>query len=116
MKFRGANRKARVEALDKQPGTSNYFVGEDPAKWRTNLATYGKVALRGVYRGIDLVFYSSEGQVEYDWVVAPGADLHQIRMKWEVAGQIRKDGTGNIRAWFRSLAKKASDSAGGQAD
>ena len=71
VKFRGANRKARVEALDKQPGTSNYFVGEDPAKWRTNLATYGKVALRGVYRGIDLVFYSSEGQVEYDWVVLP---------------------------------------------
>ena len=75
VKFRGANRKARVEALDKQPGTRTISSAKISAKWRTNLATYGKVALRGVYRGIDLVFYRSEGQVEYDWVVAPGADL-----------------------------------------
>jgi len=96
VKFSGANRKARVEPLEKQPGTSNYFLSEDPTKWRTSIATYGKVAIRGVYRGIDLVFYSSEGRVEYDWVVAPGADLRQIRMKWEVAGQIRKDASGNL--------------------
>src|SRR5258708_3163556 len=55
MKLVGANRKARVEPLDKQPGISNYFIGNDPSKWQTNIPNYGRVALRSVYPGIDLI-------------------------------------------------------------
>ena len=69
-----------------------------------------------MYRGIDLVFYSSEGQVEYDWVVAPGADVRQIRMKWEVAGQIHKDASENLALGSGSFPEKAGDSARGQTD
>ena len=46
MKLLGANPRPRFEPLDKQPGISNYFIGNDPSKWRTNIANYGKVALR----------------------------------------------------------------------
>jgi beta-propeller repeat-containing protein len=96
MKLLGANRKPRFEPLDKQPGVSNYFLGNDPSKWRTNIANYGKIALRDVYPGIDLVFYGHQRQLEYDWVVAPGADPKQIRVKWEGPSQITKNASGDL--------------------
>src|SRR5712691_4285869 len=96
MKLVGANPKLRFEPLDKQPGISNYFIGTDPSKWRTNIPNYGKMALREVYPGIDLVFYGNERQLEYDWVVSPGADPKQIRVKWEGADRISKNATGDL--------------------
>ena len=96
MKLIGANPKLRFEPLDKQPGISNYFIGNDPAKWRTNVPNYGKVALRGVYPGIDLVFYGNDRQLEYDWVVAPGADAKQIHVKWEGPNQVTKNADGDL--------------------
>ena len=59
MKLLGANRQARIEGLDRLPGISNYFLGNDPAKWQTGVPNYGRVALREVYPGIDLVLYST---------------------------------------------------------
>jgi len=96
MKLLGASRKMRIEPLDKQPGISNYFIGNDPAKWRTNVANYGRVALREVYPGIDLIFYSNERQLEYDWVVAPGVDPRQIRVRWNGAEPVRKNADGDL--------------------
>jgi hypothetical protein len=96
MKLLGANPKPRFEPLDKQPGISNYFIGNDPSKWRTDIPNYGRVALRGVYPGIDLVFYGNERQLEYDWVVAPGADPKQIHVKWEGPSQVTKNASGDL--------------------
>jgi hypothetical protein len=96
MKLLGANRKMRVEPLDRQPGVSNYFLGNDPTKWRTNVPSYGKFALRDVYPGIDLVFYGNKSQLEYDWVVAPGADPKQIRVRWEPDGAISQTPAGDL--------------------
>jgi len=96
MKLLGANPKLRFEPLDTQPGFSNYFIGNDPSKWRTNIVNYGKVALREVYPGIDMVFYGNERQLEYDWVVAPGADPKQIRVKWEGTSQVTKNASGDL--------------------
>src|SRR5579863_10111530 len=96
MKLLRANRKLRIEPLDKQPGISNYFIGNDPSKWQTNVTNYGKVALRGVYPGIDLIFYGNERQLEYDWVVAPGADPKQIRVKWEGPSQVTRNASGDL--------------------
>jgi hypothetical protein len=96
MKLLGANPKLRFEPLDKQPGISNYFIGNDPSKWRTNIANYGKVALRDVYPGIDLIFYGNERQLEYDWIVAPGADPKQIREKWDGPSQVTKNASGDL--------------------
>ena len=96
MKLIGANPKPRFEPLDKQPGISNYFIGNHPEKWRTNLPNYGKVALKDVYPGIDLVFYGNERQLEYDWVVAPGADPGLIRVKWEGASQVTRNSSGDL--------------------
>jgi hypothetical protein len=96
MKLIGASPKLRFEPLDPQPGISNYFIGNDPSQWQTNVPHYGRVALRGVYPGIDLIFYSKERRLEYDWVVAPGADPKQIRVKWEGLSHLTKNASGDL--------------------
>jgi len=76
----GANASAIVSGAEELPGKSNYFIGNDPKKWRTNVPNYAQVKYRGVYPGVDLVYYGNQGgQLEYDFVVAPGADPAAIR-------------------------------------
>ncbi|MGB6691026.1 MAG: SBBP repeat-containing protein [Terracidiphilus sp.] len=95
MKLAGANSNAAVAGLEKQPGVVNYFVGNDPKKWRAGVPTYGKVSYTSVYPGIDLVFYGNQSQLEYDFVVAPGADPGRIA--WQIEGaQISVDAEGNL--------------------
>ena len=97
MKLVGANPAPAMEGINEQPGKSNYFIGNDPEKWRTNVPHYGKVQYREVYPGIDLVYYGSEqGQLEYDFIVAPGADPANIRMNFEGAEQIHIDENGDL--------------------
>lgn len=67
MKLVGANPNATVEGLDRLPGISNYFIGNDPKNWRTNIPHYAKVCYRDVYPGIDLVYRGDAGEMEYDW-------------------------------------------------
>src|SRR5438309_2391929 len=83
MKLVGANQAANVTALDELLGKTNYFIGNDPKKWRTDVPTYGKVKYEGVYPGVDLVYYGNQRQLEYDFVVAPGADPKAITLAIE---------------------------------
>jgi hypothetical protein len=80
MELVGANAAAKVTGLEELPGKSNYFIGNDPKKWRTNVPNYAKVKYANVYPGVDLVYYGNQGQLEYDFVVAPGADPRQITL------------------------------------
>jgi hypothetical protein len=80
MELRGANRAARVTGADKLAGVANYYIGNDTKKWRSGITTYGKVKYQGIYPGIDAVFYGNQRQLEYDFVVAPGADPKQISL------------------------------------
>jgi hypothetical protein len=91
MRLVGANVKATVTGAEELPGKSNYFIGNDPKKWRTNVPSYAKVKYEGVYPGIDLVYYGSQRQLEYDFVVAPGADPNQIKLSFAGAEGIRVD-------------------------
>jgi hypothetical protein len=96
MKLRNANAAAKVTGIDELAGTSNYFIGNDPAKWRTNVPTYSKVKYEGIYSGIDLVFYGNQQQLEYDFIVAPGVDPHRIAFDISGAKRIRKDAKGDL--------------------
>jgi hypothetical protein len=80
MKLAGTNQASSINGINKLPGKSNYFIGNDPAKWRTNVPSYGRVEYQDVYPGIDLVYYGNQGQLEYDFDVAPGADPGLIRL------------------------------------
>jgi hypothetical protein len=80
MQLVGANTVARVSGFDELPGKANYFVSRDPTRWRTNVPTYAKVKYEQVYPGIDLVYYGNQQQLEYDFIVVPGADPQAIRL------------------------------------
>ncbi len=79
LKLLGANAHATVSGADELPGKANYFLGNDPRQWRTDIPTYAKVRYQNVYPGVDLVYYGEQGgKLEYDFVVAPGADASAI--------------------------------------
>jgi beta-propeller repeat-containing protein len=92
----GAARKPLVSGLEELPGKSNYFIGNDPAKWRTNVPTYGVVRYREVYPGIDLVYHGNQRQLEYDFVVAPGADPDKIELDFKGADKMEIDAQGDL--------------------
>ena len=96
MKLVKANPAAKVTGADELPGKSNYFIGNDPKKWRTNVPTYAKVKYEGIYPGIDLVYYGNQRQLEYDFVVAPGADPHRIQFDVRGAKSISRDEHGDL--------------------
>jgi hypothetical protein len=74
MKVIGANRSASMEGEDELPGKSNYFMGNDPAKWLTDVATFQRVHYKDVYPGIDLTYHDNQQQLEYDFEIAPGGN------------------------------------------
>jgi len=96
MRLVGANPNAKAQGVDQLPGKSNYFIGNDPSKWRTNVPTYGKVEYRDVYPGVDLVYYGNGRQLEHDFVVAPGVDPRQIRFAVQGADKVELDAQGDL--------------------
>ena len=96
LKLVGANLRAKVVGLDPLPGRSNYFLGNDPKKWRTNVPTYAKVKYKGVYPGIDLIYYGNQGKLEYDFVVAPGGDPRTIALNIDGAEKMQIDPQGDL--------------------
>ncbi|HMD85409.1 MAG TPA: SBBP repeat-containing protein [Terriglobia bacterium] len=84
LKLVGFNAKTHPTGLNLLPGKSNYFVGHDPAKWHAGVNNYAVVSYGDVYPGVELVFYGHQRRLEYDFKVAPGADLTQIA--WELQG------------------------------
>ncbi|MBI4479302.1 MAG: SBBP repeat-containing protein [Acidobacteria bacterium] len=96
MRFVGANSAAKIEGLDKLPGISNYYVGSDPTQWQTNIPQYARVAYRDLYPGTDAIFYGNPQELEYDFVVAPGADPGAIQLKFDGVRETRLDASGNL--------------------
>ncbi len=92
----GAAQNPAIVGESRLPGHVNYFIGRDPAKWHTNIPTYARVRYKNVYPGIDLVYYGSHQQLEYDFAVAPGADPGQIQFEVTGASQTELDGEGNL--------------------
>jgi hypothetical protein len=83
----GANAHAVVTGRDELPGKANYFLGNDPSKWHRNVPTYAKVRYESVYPGVDLVYYGTQGgELEYDFVLAPGAEPQAIALGIETHG------------------------------
>ncbi len=96
MRLVGAESMPRVSGLDELPGKANYFIGNDRSKWRTNVRIYAKVRYQSVYPGIDLVYYGNQRQLEYDFVVAPGADPTRIMLDFRGAEKIGIDAHGEL--------------------
>ena len=92
----GAVAGVRPQVLDRQQGTVNDLLGSDPSGWLTGVPTYGQVVYAGVYPGIDLVYRTGQNGLEYDFVVAPGADPGAIAMLAAGADSVALDAQGNL--------------------
>ena len=96
MKLVGGNATAKITGEDELPGKSNYFIGNDPTKWRINVSNYSKVEYHNVYPGVDLIYYGIQRQLEHDFVVAPGADPKAITLAFEDARKISLNSGGDL--------------------
>lgn len=96
LSFAGVTRTRRIIGEKPLPGISNYFIGNDPAKWRTHVTQYSRVRYLGVSPGVDLVFYGTHNSLEYDLLVEPHADPNQIRIKFEGAKSLVVSTTGDL--------------------
>ena len=97
VKMRLAGAKAsKPEGMDRLPGISSYFRGQDKSKWRTGIPQFARVRYRNVYPGIDLVFYGNQGNMEYDFQIAPAADPSSIHIAYEGITRLRLDPNGDL--------------------
>jgi hypothetical protein len=94
--FVGASPTATLVGSGQLPGTANFFIGSDPSKYRTDVPTYASVVDRGVYPGIDMVYYGNQRHLEYDFHVHPGADPSQIEIQFSGAHALHLDRSGNL--------------------
>jgi Beta-propeller repeat len=93
----GGNSSPRITADDRRPGIVNYFIGNDPKRWHTDIPIFSRVTYHGVYpAGIDLVFYGRAGQLEYDWLIHPHANPAAIAMTIGGARSVHLDRSGNL--------------------
>ena len=94
MIWKNGSRSAAVQGEDELPGKTNYIFGNDRTRWKTNVPTYRKVAVHGIYNGVDVVLYGNRDQLEYDLVLAPGADASAIDLQFKGADKVSvsKDG------------------------
>jgi hypothetical protein len=86
-----------VVGVEELAGVSNYLIGSDPDAWRTGVPHYGRVRYQDVYPGIDLEFYGNRGQLEYDFVVAPGSDPSRIRLAFSGAEEVTIAANGDLQ-------------------
>ena len=96
MELAGTRRHPQPDGADELPGTVNYFIGNDPVRWRRGIPTYASVRYSQVYPGVDLVYYGNQQQLEYDFVVAPRATARPIRLHFNGAEKLRLTPSGDL--------------------
>ena len=96
MRLIGSNEHALVTGLRELPGRTNYLIGNDPSKWHTDIPTYASVEYQQVYPGIDLLYYGNRRQLEYDFILAPGANPDSIRLGLSGTRQPEIDPDGDL--------------------
>ena len=96
MKLTNSNSNPKVTGLEELSGKANYFIGNSPRMWRTNVPVYAKIQYKNVYPGVDLVFYGSEENLEYDFIVAPGYDPGVIAFALDGAEKLDLDANGDL--------------------
>ena len=96
MKFVGGNSQPAIAGMDELPGKVNYFTGNDSTKWHSAIPTYGKVKYTEVYPDIDAVFYGNQRNLEFDFIVSPGADPKKIELAFDNAAKIEVSEKGEL--------------------
>lgn len=96
MQLVGAAESVQAIGRDPLPGTVNYILGDAATRWQTDIPTFERVEFPEVYPGIDLVYYGNQRQLEFDFVVAAGADPAWIQVDYSGADRLSLDASGNF--------------------
>lgn len=96
LRLEGARPDALGSGSGELPGRSHYLTGRDPGGWRTDVPAYTRVRFEEVYAGIDLIYYGRGRDLEWDFVLAPGAEPGRIRIAFEGADSLEIDAQGSI--------------------
>ena len=96
LSFQGGRPAETVDGLDRLPGSSHYLRGSDPAKWVRDVPRFGRVQLGQLYPGVDVVFYDSQRELEYDVVLAAGVDPSLVRARLDGADALEVDARGDL--------------------
>jgi gliding motility-associated-like protein len=91
VEFMNANQKSQIEAQNSATFHHNYFIGNDPANWRSNVPVYEEVYLKEIYPNIDLKLYSLDQSLKYEYIVKPNGDASKIRMKYRGMDELSVD-------------------------
>ena len=94
--FQGANEQIVAHGEDQLSWVNNYLLGGDPSGWVTGVHNFEKVNISNLYDGIDLVYYGSENQLEYDLVVRPGGDPDAISLAFDGVDSFDLTGDGEL--------------------
>lgn len=97
LQFIGSNRSARITSRREDSNKSHYFIGNDAAKWRTDVLNYREIVYEELWPGIDLVFYGDNGKFKYDVVVKPGANPSDIRFLYRGAERLSLNEEGDLQ-------------------
>ena len=97
IKMVGSDKNAEPQGTDLLPGIANYYLGNDPAKWKTDVRRFRQVRYHDVYPGVDLVFYGNRRQLEFDFDVLPGASVRPISLRVEGAKVLTKQDALELR-------------------
>ena len=96
MQLVDGNSRAQVAASDELPGKTNYYLGNDPKNWHTNVPQYARVSYKSVYPGIDLAYYGERSKLEFDFIVAPESNPAPINLAFSGAQHVATDTFGNL--------------------
>jgi hypothetical protein len=96
LKFVGASTPSTIAGRDQPSGKTNYFIGNDPKQWHTNVPNYSAVAYSGLYSGVDAVFHGDNRRLEFDYNIAAGADPRSIALEVDGARRIRLNRAGDV--------------------
>ncbi len=92
----GIHKDVRIDGQEQQDGRVNYFLGKGPAKWKTNIPTYGSIVYQEAYPGIDFRFYGSNQRLEYDVIIKPGAKPSQVKFGYQGVQNFRTTEEGDL--------------------
>ncbi|MBI4908929.1 MAG: SBBP repeat-containing protein [Acidobacteria bacterium] len=93
----GRPKKPAIIGENAHPGTASYYIGNDPSKWITKVPVYRKLRYSNIYPGVDLTYYGTDGQLEYDFEVAPRADASVVGLSIEGARALSLQKDGGLR-------------------
>jgi len=97
LEFLGANPKVRVAGRAEQEGKVNYFVGNNPALWQTDLATYREVAYKDLWPGVEAAFRDEGGSLKYEFRLQAGTRVEAVQLAYNGSESLSLDDAGNLQ-------------------